>query len=1023
MKRNLIKTKAYDSYSRFKTMRLVILGIVMLMSNSLYAETSNEAVAQQKNVTGTVVSASDNLPVIGASVIVEGTTNGTITGVDGKFTLQVSSGDVLQISFIGFKMQTITVSAQNTYNIVLHEDVTDIDEVVVVGYGIQKKSVVTAAISSIEAEKLNSISNGRVESALQGKVSGISVLPTSGAPGASTKIRIRGTGSNGDCNPLYIVDGMKTDNIDMLNPNDIESMEVLKDAASAAIYGTEGANGVIIITTKTGKKGKAKINYDFQYGIQTLDTKCKVMNAAQYKTFMEESGKTITVPSGENYNTDWLDEISESAPMQRHSISIAGGNEKSSYFVSGSYLKQDGAIGGDNTRYERYSFRANGKHKAKKWLEIGNNITFAHSKRKATLEDDEYRSIVNSALLMDPYTPVIESDQSRIDDAASEGTVLRNSNGEAYGFNRFVGGEIANPVAFLENTHDEYTLDNLLASFYGTITPLEGLSITSRFGLDLTYQTEHAWTPKYYFSSERSNSTNTVNDYIDKYYTILWENFASYNKKIGKHNITGLIGMSYEDFQHPNYGLQSDMAKEGDNYAYHDYSPTLTTQRVSGTLEDNTKVSYFGRISYDYANKYMIQASVRRDGASVLPADNRWGTFSAVSAGWVISEEEFFNVPSIDFLKLRASWGQNGSIANVVTNADRAIWTSEGIMYPDEYQELSAGSIIEKITNPDLEWEKSEQTDIGFDLRMFDSRLSFSADYYKKTTDGLIANSPLQGSLGSYSYPSANIGEVENKGFEFEISYQGTLFKDLKYQIGANFSTLHNEVTHVENDTKVQGAYVRGNYLTYFKEGEPIWYFEGYKVTGIDPSSGDPIIEDVNGDKKVDANDLTKIGDPHPDFIYGGNISLEYKGFDFNMFLQGTYGNDIYMAWFRTDREYSNKPTFFFDNRWQKAGDKASMPKANNTSEQIYRSSLVCKDGSYMRIKQIQLGYTLPNSLTTNWGIEKIRAFVSLDDYFTFTDYEGMDPEAGSTDNRNQGIDKGLYPTTKKVMFGINVSF
>ncbi len=995
-----------------------------LLSFFLLLLVSMSVSAQSNEVTG-VVTDHNGEALPGVNVIIKGTTDGIMTNLEGEYSLSVSPTDTIEISFIGYEKQIIPVGGKSLINITLLEQALDVDELVVVGYGFQKKSVVTAAISSLEPKELESVSNGRVESALQGKVAGISVLPTSGAPGASTKIRIRGTGSNGDCNPLYIVDGMKTKNIDMLNPNDIASMEVLKDAASAAIYGTEGANGVIIITTKSGKSGKAKVNYDFQYGIQNLSTNAEVMNAAQYKQYMEEAGKTITVPSGEKYDTDWLDEISESAPMQRHSLSVAGGNEKSTYMISGSYLKQDGAIGGSNTRYERYTFRANGTHQAKDWLEVGSNISFAHSKRKATLEDDEYRSIVNSALLMDPYTPVLESDQSRINAVEAAGnTVLRNSKGQAYGFNRFVTGEIANPVAFLENTHDTYTVDNLLASFYGTITPLEGLSITSRGGIDLTYETEHAWTPKYYFSSERSNSTNTINDYIDKYYTVLWENFASYNKQVGDHNFTGLVGMSYEDLEHPNYTLQSDMAKEGDTYAYHDFSPSLTTQRVGGTLVGNTKISYFGRISYDYANKYMLQASIRRDGSSCLPDGNKWGTFSAVSGGWVISEESFFDVEPISFLKLRASWGQNGSISNVIDYADRALWTSEGIMVVDDNQNTHAGSIVEKITNPDLAWEKSVQTDIGLDLRMFDSRFSFSVDYYKKVTDGLIAKAPLPGSPGSYDLPSANIGEVENSGFEFEASYRGTLFDGLEYQVGANLSTLHNEVTSVSNGgTNVAGKYVRGNYLTYFAEGEPIWYFQGYNITGIDPATGDPIVEDVSGDGVIDANDLTNIGDPHPDFLYGGNISLTYKGFDFNMFLQGTHGNDIFMAWFRTDREYSNKPTFFYEDRWQKAGDNSSMPKADNTSDYIYRSSLVCKDGSYMRIKQIQLGYTLPNDFTSRWGIERVRGFVSLDDYFTFTKYEGMDPEAGSTDNDSQGIDKGLYPTTKKIMFGVNVSF
>ncbi|MCU4175193.1 SusC/RagA family TonB-linked outer membrane protein [Carboxylicivirga sp. N1Y90] len=1008
-----VRDKKTNGHWLFKSAIILLLAIFNISQVS----------AQSKMISGTVNDAS-GISLPGVTIAIKGTTQGTITDVDGQFSLEVSPENTLIFSFVGYNEQEVLVGDQTTFNITLEEEAIDMDEVVVVGYGVQRKSVVTAAIGSVKGEELEKVSNGRVESALQGRTAGVAVMPTSGAPGAGVKIRIRGTGSNGSSNPLYIVDGMKTGGIDDLDPNDIESMEVLKDAASAAIYGTEGANGVVMITTKSGKKGTTQVSYNFQYGIQNLSTNAEMMNAAEYSQFMSEAGETVTPPAGENYDTDWLDAISTAAPMQRHSLSFSGGSEKSTYLMSGSFLRQDGAIGGEDARFERYTFRINTKSEMKPWLEVGNNLNFSHSSRNVLPEDDEYRSIVNSALLMDPYTPIIESDMSRIDAIYAGGnTPLQNGSGQYYGLNRFVTGETANPVAFMENTHDKQITDKLLASFYGTLKPLKGLSITSRIGLELTYVTQKAWSPKYYFSSERSNNTNIVEDWSDKYYKALWENFASYNKKFGDHDFTGLIGMSFEDYTHPNYYLKSQMPKEGSQYAYHDFSVEKTTNRVGGTLEESSLVSYFGRLSYNYKAKYMVEASLRRDGASVLPKDNRWNSFAAISGGWVISQEDFWGVDAIDYLKLRASWGENGSIANVIPFADREFWTSEGIMYPNEDETLAQGSRVDSPINPDLLWEKSDQTNVGVDLRAFASRFSFSMDYYKKSTEGLIKTLTLPGSYGNYNSPSANLGTVENSGFEFEMGWRNTTSFGLKYSVNLNLSTLKNEVTQVLDDTPQPGANVRGYDMTWFEQGQPIWYFKGYKTNGINPETGEPNVVDVSGDGEITAADQTYIGDPHPDLLYGATINLEYKNFDFSMFMQGMSGNDVFMAWFRTDRKMTNKPKFFFDDRWTPGNTGASMPKPNNESDYLYRSDLVVQDASYMRIKQLQLGYTIPTNLVSSIGLSRVRAFISLDDYFTFTKYKGMDPEAGSGDDNRQGIDKGLYPTTKKFMFGLSVNF
>ncbi len=1020
------KNRVYYALDRWKKVRrtsiklltsfVTILIISLATSVAVFAQDSGRMI-------GGTVTDSQGLPLPGVNVVIQGTLKGTITNADGTYQIEASSEDVLEFSFVGFSTLTVTVGNQRVVDVAMEEFVQGMDEVVVVGYGVQRKSVVTAAISSVDAETLERASIGRVEHAIQGKTAGISVLPVSGSPGSGVKVRIRGTSSNGKSDPLYIVDGMKTGSINDINPNDIASMEILKDAASAAIYGTEGANGVVLITTKSGNKGAAKVNYDFSYGIQNLSTNMELMNAAQYKQFMTEAGQTVN--NNEGYDTNWLDEISQSAPMQRHSLSVSGGGEKTSYMVAGSYLYQEGAIGGSNAAFERYTFRVNTKSDVKSWLEVGNNLNFSHSSRNMLPEDDEYRSVVNSALLMDPYTPVFEEGvTSAIQDELDKGTVfLTNSKGQYYALNRFVSGETANPVAFIENTHNKELVDKLLASFYGTIKPFEGFSFTSRVGLELNYVTRKSWSPKYYFSVERSNQINIVEDWIDKYSNVLWENFASYNTSIKDHEITVLGGVSFEDYRHPNYYLKSQMPKEGDAFAYHDYSVEKNTNRVGGAWDELTKISYFGRLSYNYLNKYMLEATLRRDGASVLPEGNQWGNFPSVSAGWNISEESFWNVDAIDLLKLRASWGQNGSILNVIPFSDREFWVSSGIMYPDEGETLHQGARVEKPINKDLGWEKSVQTNIGLDLYALNRRLNFSFDYYTKVTEGLLTTDSPVLSSGYYRAPSINGGTVENSGLEFALGYGDKTAGGLKYNVSVNLSTLKNKVTDLVNDTPIRGAAVRGYDLTWFEEDKPLWYFKGYKTNGIDPQTGEVIVVDVNKDGEITAADITEIGDPHPDLLYGASLSLEYKNFDFNLFMQGVQGNDVFMGWFRSDRPLTNKPRYFYTDRWTTAGQKASMPKPENESDYVYRSDLMIGDGSYMRIKQIQLGYTVPGKVVNLVGLERARVYVSLDDYFTFTSYKGMDPEAGSNNDNRLGIDRGLYPLTKKVMFGLSVTF
>ncbi|MBK6965227.1 MAG: TonB-dependent receptor [Bacteroidales bacterium] len=1011
---------------------------VLLLTGILWLSAFSIVFAQQTNTVKGVVFDENKATLPGATIQIKGTTTGTTTDLEGKFTIQApADAKILVISFIGMEPQEVAITSE-PLTINLLPSSSDLSEVVVVGYGTKKKSLVTGSISSIKADELKTTSSSRADQAIQGKTAGVMVLPTSGSPGAGTKIKIRGTNSNSNSNPLFIVDGMKTGDINNIDPNDIESMEVLKDAASSAIYGTEGANGVILITTKSGKAGKGQVNYDFQFGFQSVRTDMEMMDTTQYKQYMSEAG--LPTQNRFDANTNWLDEVFQTAPMQKHHLSFSGGNEKTVYMVSGSYLTQDGVVGGEKANYSRYTTRLNLKSEVKEWLEVGGNVSFSHSNQKNVGQDDEYRSLVNSALLIDPFTPVTyNGTPGHVQTLLNEGKVLmKDEDGYYYGLTENVSGEMSNPLATLQTYHNTTEQDKLMGTGYATIKPFKGFAFTSRIGLDLTYQNQHQWTPLYYFSTESQNGTTNVTDNLNQYNTWLWENFATYTKDFGDHSFTALAGYSAQEYKGPVYTLYSaPMVAEGDPYAYQGATTSDLYDRTGGVITQNTMASMFGRVSYSFKNRYLLEASVRRDGASVFPTDSKYAVFPAFSAGWVLSNEDFFKSRLISYFKFRASWGSNGSKSNLPGNEDKELWTLAGIKYPDPTGTYQSGAQISKLVNKELLWERTEMADIGIDMTMLNNKITFTADWYNKNTKNLIALGTFPMSTGG-GMPFVNAGTVNNKGFEFELGYRNQ-DNEFKYGGSLNLSTLKNEVTALDVDAPVKGANVRGYDLTWFEEGEPIWYFKGYKTDGIfnDEAeadaynaiygttfqAGDPIVVDVNADEKITPSDQTKIGSPHPSLLYGGNVFMAYKGWDFNLSFQGVSGNDIFMAWYRTDRALSNKPAYFFEDRWTADNQNASFVRADNTSDYVYRSDLMISNGSYLRIKQIQLGYTLANSLTSKIGIGSLRAYISLDDYFTISSYKGLDPEAGSTDNARQGVDKGLYPISAKIMFGLSASF
>ena len=1020
----------------------------------------NFALAQSLQVSGKVTSTATGEPLPGATIVIKGTNTATTSDTEGNYSITVPQrGAVLVISYQGMTPREYTVNESGTVNFQLEQGANAVlNEVVVVGYGTQRRAAVTGAISSVRADELNTVSQSRIDQALQGRTAGVTVLPTSGSPGSGMRIRIRGTGSNQNADPLYIVDGVRTGGIDNIDPSEVASIEVLKDAAAAAIYGSAAANGVVLITTKTGRRNSSEISYNGQYGQQSVGRLPKMMNAQQYYQYLAEA-KTPGAPTAadiaaiQGEGTNWFDALFENAPITRHSLQLSGGSERSTFLINGTYFNQRGIIGGDKARFNRYTVRINSDHKLKDWLNIGERLSYANIQRSGISENSEFGSVVGSALVMDPLTPVYYSGalSARAQAALNAGrTLLRDENGNYFGISDFIFGEYGNPLAWIARTNNSLTQHKVEGNVFVDIEPIRGLKFTSRFGIDGAFQREHGWTPTFWFSNESLNTQAGGSDVQNNWFSWQWENFANYTRAFGSHNLNLLLGTSANKFMW-NYigGSYSGLFRESDLFSYADGTPDLQ-DRIGSNANNNRLLSYFGRIAYDYDGKYLVNVSVRRDGASIFAEGHKWGTFPAVSLGWVISNEDFYTgalSESMNYLKLRASWGRNGSTSNVGIGAWQALIGAVTPGYPDLSGNFVVGAAPTSLPNPELTWETSEQLDFGADLSFFNNRLNFTTDYYKKTTIGLLTpGGPSVPAFVGNGINVINSGEIQNKGWEFDLSYNNNPAnaRGFRYELGANLSTINNKVTEINafvNELGGAGVGTGWN-ATVFKVGLPVWSFRGYKtdgifqtpeqitdylsktgITGYTPQPGDPIVVDVNGDKQISTADQTFIGSPHPKYVYGARANLSFKGFDLLVFGQGQSGNDVLMGFNRTDRPTANKPAFFYNNRWTGPGSTNTWFAANTSSPYVYNSDLMVFDGSYFRIRQLQLGYTLPTGVAERAHLRTARIYVSLDDYFTFTRYPGLDPEGGSGGSNSLGIDRGVYPLPKKVLVGLSLSF
>jgi len=994
-------------------------------------------------VSGQVISGEDGEPIIGASVSVRDSRLGTITDVEGNFELSLPGEEsVLVISYLGMIPQEFAVGTRRTFSILLEPSSSMLNEVIVVGYGSQQRSKISGAVSTISADEIQATPILRAEQALQGRTAGVLVTQNSGSPGSPLMVRIRGVGTINNSDPLYIVDGIPVEGIDFLNPNDIESINVLKDAASAAIYGARGANGVVLINTFSGAtSGDAQINYHSYIGTQSPWKTLNLLNAREYAILSNEAhiaaGRRplpeFANPDALGAGTDWMGELFQAAPMSSHQLSIQGGNAKSSYVLSGNYFSQDGIVGGSKAGFDRITVRLNTRNQVKSWLTVGNSFNYTSLKRRFLPENNEFTTPLVRAMNMDPVTPVRKPD----------GT---------YAYSNYSDTDIVNPLNQIDQTHDRWNSERIVGSIFAELRPIKGLTIRSAFSIDYTFATRNTFFPRFDLSVDpiisdapagEKRLINQVALNNNTWKNWQWENVATYDYTLfGRHNFGFTLGTTAlynrADFSGgANTNLPSN--DPADAFIANTIDP-ITAQTAFSGAEESSLLSVFGRINYDFNGKYLASVTLRGDGSSRFGANNRYGYFPSVSAGWVLSEEYFWNSSFVNFFKIRASWGQNGndrignySFTTVVLPGQNYVFGPDNV--------ITSGSVALRASNPDLRWETITQTDIGLDLEFMNGKFNFVADYYIKNTSDMLYAVPVLLTAGTEP-PVQNIASVANRGWEFSLNYRE--YKgEFKYSIGGNITFLDNEVTDLGPGGlpviagRIQSANAN---VTRTVVGGQIGAFYGFVTDGIFQNQqeinehafqsegtrpGDIRFLDLNGDGVINELDQQFIGSPIPKLLYGFTAEFKYKGFDLQMFWQGTYGNDIYNATVRYDFTYVNRPVSALD-RWTGPGTSNFEPRANlfDPNQNARVSDRFIEDGSFIRLKNLQVGYTIPGATSSRLGLGVCRVYVSAQNLLTFTRYSGLDPEIGQIGSSLElGIDKGFYPQARIFLGGINVNF
>ncbi len=1051
----------------FLFLSAVVCAFIMVSSPVMYAQTIE--------VKGTVVAKSDGLPMIGAFVVEQGTTNGTTVDADGAFALRVKEGAVLEISTMGYKTEQVQAVAGRNLEILLVEDTELLDDVVVVGYGVQKKKLVTGATVQVKGDDVAKLNTTSVLGALQSQSPGVNITQTSGFLDQGYKVNIRGLGTTGDSAPLYVIDGVAGGSISALNPSDIESVDVLKDAASAAIYGARAANGVILVTTKKGKEGNNYISYDGYYGFQNLYKIPTSLNAQEFM-LMQDEARAMDGLAGNNWEnligsrlyamtqlgwegTKWMKEIlNKNAAIQSHAVTFAGGSERSTYSLGLSYMGQDATMGvpGKIPTMNRYNLRLNNDYIVVKkgdlnMLTVGETLNYRYSETKGSFATGGiYWNGVRDALVKSPLMPAYKEDGSYylVADQYVDGYQWDISNNDD-----------VNPIAYMEyNANGNKSKQHYLqASVFADLQPMKNLHFRTQFGYMMGASSSRSYTPSYELGRISSQAEDKVSQSQSVYNRFTWDNTASYSMNFGEHQVDALAGASIEKW---GFGESISASKRNSlfsdlEHAYLDNVPgdPSSTSSISGSpYSQGSLASFFFRANWNYKEKYMVSATVRADGSSNFSRGNRWGIFPSVSAGWVMSNEPFFEPAKdyVDFLKIRASWGQNGNCnVNAFEYLARiSIGDGVGQGYPfgDPVTGQSIGAYSSKLTNPDLSWERSEQIDIGLDARFFNSRLAFEFDWYNKETKDWLVTAPVLYSYGTGA-AAINGGNVRNRGIEFALRWNDEV-AGVRYGVSLNGATNSNKVTKIANaDGIIHGAssipWEGADEIYRAEVGKPMGYFYGYKTAGVFQTQdqidnyggallngdktrpGDLIFVDVNKDGKIDADDRTEIGNPHPDFTMGLSFNVEWKGIDLSFTGFGAFGQQIFKCY----RDYTTSPLANFTTeiyqRWTGAGSTNRWPRLSSTSNSNWStiSDLYIEDGNYFKIQNITIGYDIAKAFKS-FPLQSLRIYVTGQNLYTFTSYSGMDPEIGYADHSwAQGVDLGFYPSSRNILIGVNVKF
>lgn len=1055
--------------------KTIVLAAAMLFATggTQFVNASTTSVEQLQlktiKVRGTVLD-KDGQPVIGATVKLKGTTYGAVTDLDGHFNMKVPKGATLMISYIGYKKQRVKV-VTDKIEVTLVEDGL-LDEVVVVGYGTQKKKLITGATVQLKGDKLQKLSTTTALGAMQGQSPGVNIVQNSGQPGEGFKVNIRGLGTIGYSEPLYVIDGVPGGSIDALNPGDIQSIDVLKDAASSAIYGARGANGVILITTKQGKEGKITVTYDGYVGVQNVIKMPHLLDAKEYMEVMDRvlesknNGKVYDWQSymdddlyasymdGSNPGTNWLEAIRNSdAPIQNHALNISGGSQMSKFSMGVSYSSQEGVFGKPcPSKYDRTTVRMNSKHviykhKDRDVITFGENLFYKTSTKSGIRIGDAFSNdILNAMSVGLPIVPIYND----------EGEYFLSGDLKSSGMNGYTSS-VVNPIASMEHKsgHKKDRAHNLNASAYLTIKPIKGLTFKSLFGYRLSVSSYRRYVPAF----KLNENTEKIQDDVTQSSNIGWkysiENTLNYKFKVKKNNFDVLLGQSYKD---TGYGAKlsatgSDLVFKGEDYAWLNNAQSTMYEVGGSPWQDDALASFFGRVNYNYAQTYMASLVLRADGSSNFAKGNRWGYFPSASAGWVVTNESFMENTEdwLDFLKLRASWGQNGNcnISNFQYLSTIAVTDEAAYTFGNDVTSHTVGAYPNILANEDVTWETSEQLDLGFDARFFDARLGVNFDYYLKTTKDWLVQAPILATAGTGA-PYINGGDVENEGYELAITWNDQLNKDFSYDVYFNFASNKNEVVRLANSQGVINGptnYFGGagtDYVYRCEVGKPIGFFYGYKSAGVfqneaeieewrnagngilqdNPVPGDLKFVDLNHDGKIEDDDKTMIGNPHPDVTLGFGFSLGYKGFDFSVKSYANLGHQCMRYTRRFSHQLDNYTTEVL-NYWHGEGTSNHWPRLTTSQDInfVEVSDIYVEDADFLKISNVTLGYNF-KKLWKEMPFRKLRIYASVQNLYTFTNYKGMDPEVGaSKDKWASGIDMGFYPSPRTVLVGANVEF